>query len=76
MKLTPETKPMYVAEMRRRQAGYDFLAKEREENVRKAVTADNVAVFDGVFEHAVKTRPPVPTSGLVEFYSILARSKR
>lgn len=76
MKLTPETKALYVAEMRRRQAGYDYLAKERVENVRKAITAENVAVFDGLFEFAVRTRPPLPTSGLIEYYEILAKSKR
>lgn len=75
MKLTPETKALYVAEMRQRQAGYDYLANERVENVKVMDTPLAMRQLAGLADWASKHRPPEPTSGLIEFYRIMMKSK-
>ena len=73
MNLTPQTKALYVAEMRRRQAGYDYLAQERVENVKIMDTPLAMRQLAGLADWASKHRPPEPTSGLIEFYRVLMK---
>ena len=43
-----------------------LLEKQREEDVRRSDTISNVAAFGRLWNEAVRTWPPLPTSGLVE----------
>lgn len=53
----------------------EILDNLRRENIRKAVLADSIRAFDGVFKSAIYLNKPQPTSGFVEFYKILKKSK-
>lgn len=54
----------------------EFLEQERWERVRRADTKESLRRLNRLFDSAVRLHPPKPTSGLVEFYEILARSRR
>ena len=53
----------------------EFLEKLRRENIRNAILADSIIAFDGVFKSAIFLNKPKPTSGFVEFYRILNKSR-
>ena len=54
----------------------EILEAERRERVRNADTAESLLRLNSLFDSAVYLHPPSPTSGLVEFYEILARGRR
>ena len=54
----------------------EILEAERRERVRNADTAESLRRLNSLFDSAVHLHPPSPTSGLVEFYDILARGRR
>lgn len=74
---------MTDAELRERMKAYvkgweethAILEAERYERVRNANTADSLRRLNSLFNSAVHLHPPNPTSGLVEFYDILSRSR-
>ena len=54
----------------------EILDAERRERVRNADTAESLLRLNSLFDSAVHLHRPSPTSGLVEFYEILARGRR
>lgn len=54
----------------------EILEAERRERVRNADTAESLLRLNSLFDSAVHLHAPSPTSGLVEFYEILARGRR
>ena len=72
--------PMSAEEMRaefaRREAGYAYLEAERAERIRNAATADAMRRLSGLVLPYVAKNPPPPTSGLVEWYRLLAKRRR
>lgn len=53
-----------------------ILEAERRERVRRTDTARELRNLGSLFNSAVHLHPPSPSSGLVEFYDILGRSRR
>lgn len=53
----------------------EILEAERRERVRRASTAQSLAHLGELFNSAVFLHRPSPSSGLVEFYEILNRSR-
>lgn len=53
----------------------DFLEKLRRENIRQTVTSKVLPVFDDAFESAIFLKKPNQTSGFVEMYKILKKTK-
>jgi hypothetical protein len=51
------------------------MAKLRREDIRKSVLSDSIAVFDEAFKSAIYLNKPKPTSGFVEFYRIMGKTK-
>lgn len=54
----------------------EYLEAERHAHVRRADTAKALRHLGRLFNSAVYLHPPSPSSGLVEFYEILSRSRR
>jgi len=75
---------MTDAELRERMKAYikgweetgELLDAERNERLRKTDTVAALQRLNSLFNSAVYLHPPEPTSGLVEFYEILSRSRR
>ena len=53
----------------------EVLEKLRREEIRKTVTSKVLPVFDDALESALYLRKPRLTSGFVQMYKILAKSK-
>ena len=53
----------------------EYLKAERHAKVRLTDTATELSRLAPFFNAAVSLHPPSPTSGLVEFYEILGRSR-
>lgn len=53
----------------------EFLEKLRRDEIRKSVLSDSIKAFDGAFKSAIYLNQPKPTSGFVEFYKFLKKSK-
>ena len=53
-----------------------ILEAERDERLRKTDTVASVMRLNSLFSSAIFLHRPEPTSGLVEFYEILSRSRR
>jgi hypothetical protein len=51
------------------------MAKLRREEIRKSVISESIAVFDNAFRSAIYLNKPKPTSGFVEFYKVLGKTK-
>jgi hypothetical protein len=51
------------------------MAKLRREEIRKSVLSDSIAVFDEAFKSAIYLNKPKPTSGFVEFYRVLGKTR-
>lgn len=51
------------------------LEQLRRENIRRTVTSESIAAFDGAFRSAIYLKKPEPTSGFIEFYRILRKIK-
>jgi hypothetical protein len=58
----------------RMQKGYARAQEERDARVRQTSTAEGIQSLLGAFDMAAKL-PPRPSSGLVEFYQALSRSR-
>ena len=54
----------------------EILEAERRERVRQADTAESLRRLNSLFDSAIHLHRPRPTSGLVEFYEVLSRSRR
>ncbi len=54
----------------------EILEAERHARVRQTDTARELRQLASMFNSAVYLHPPSPSSGLVEFYDILGRSRR
>ena len=75
---------MTDAELQKRMKDYvmgwketgEFLEAERRAKVRRANTANSLMNLGELFDSAVYLHPPSPTSGLLEFYEILGRSRK
>lgn len=52
-----------------------FLENLRREEIRKSILSDSIKAFDNAFKSAIYLNKPKPTSGFVEFYKILKKSK-
>ena len=52
-----------------------FLAQARREDIRRQNTAQAIDSLNSIFLHAIKCKKPSHTSGFVEMYRILSRSK-
>lgn len=52
-----------------------FLEELRRKSIRESVVADSIGIFDDAFESAIYLGKPTSTSGFVEFYRILSKSK-
>jgi hypothetical protein len=52
------------------------LEQMRRDEIRHANTVISIPAFDGLFESAVRSFPPKPTSGLVEQQRFFRRAKR
>jgi hypothetical protein len=50
-----------------------LLEEIRRREVREADTAKVLALLEDVFDHGVRTRPPRPSSGLVEMQAWFAK---
>lgn len=57
------------------EAGPELEAIRRKE-IEKLDTQETLAALEGAFNHALRTLPPRPTSGLVELHEWLARLPR
>lgn len=53
----------------------EILEAERREKVRQTDTARSLRNLGPPYNSAIYLDPPAPSSGLVEFYEILARSR-
>ena len=53
-----------------------IIEAERDERLRNTDTAVSLRRLNSLFNSAVHLHPPDATSGLVEFYEILSRSRR
>jgi hypothetical protein len=53
----------------------EFLEAERRDRVRRTDTSSALRRLARLFNSAVYLHPPEPSSGLVEFYRILGRSR-
>jgi hypothetical protein len=53
----------------------EFLENLRRENIRRTNTSESLAAFDNAFRSAIYLSEPRTTSGFVEFYRILMKSK-
>lgn len=53
----------------------EFLEKLRREHIRQTVTSKVLPVFDDAFESAIFLKKTNQTSGFVEMYKILEKSK-
>jgi len=53
----------------------EFLEAERRERVRHTDTATALRRLGRMFNSAISLNPPAPTSGLIEFYATLSRSR-
>lgn len=53
----------------------EFLEKLRREEIRNSNLAEAIGIFDDAFRSALWLEPAEPTSGLVEFHKILAKSR-
>jgi hypothetical protein len=53
-----------------------ILEQLREQSIREADTPSAIKAFDGLFEAAVRDRPPGPFSGLVEQQRLFKRAVR
>ncbi len=47
----------------------------RRDEIRNSNLAESIGLFDLAFRSAISLNPPLPTSGLVEFHRILAKTK-
>jgi hypothetical protein len=61
-------------ELRRREEGYRFLEQERVQRIRSTQFKDVVHLYDLAFE-ASKQKPLRTTSGLVEWYRYLMKTR-
>ena len=74
---------MTEAELHKRMKDYamgwketgEILEAERRARVRRADTAKSLTNLGELFNSAIYLHPPSPSSGLVEFYEILGRSR-
>lgn len=77
---TDMAEPMSAEQMRaefaRREAGYAYLEAERAERIRNADTAVAMRQLSGLVLPYVAENPPPPTSGLIEWYRLLAKMPR
>lgn len=53
----------------------EFLEKLRREKIRTSVLADSIRAFDIAFKSTIYLNKPRLTSGFVEFYKILKKSR-
>lgn len=53
----------------------EFLEKLRHEEIRKTVTSKVLPIFDDALESAIFLQKPRPTSGFVQMYKILEKSR-
>jgi hypothetical protein len=53
-----------------------ILEKIRADEIRKSDTFGALAVFDGLYEAAIRDRPPASYSGLIEQQAILKRGRQ
>ena len=52
------------------------LAAIRQKEIRDANNLDVLKALESAFNHAVRTLPPRPSSGMVEMQSVLAKLRR
>ena len=72
--MSEEEKVLFKQMLPAMREGWEFMARERRQRIRDTVTMDDMPLFDLTFKQSL-TQPSRQTSGLVEFYRVMARSK-
>ena len=73
--MTPEEKAHFLEIYHRQQEGYRIMEVMRRKDLRTTDTVKAMECLSDFFDHALLSQPMRESSGLVEFYQALAKSR-